>query len=167
MDARVEQAGVELEGPVEPRRVRIDEELRDVEAQTPSGIEGALRPQAVTGACADCGDMGVEDFAGAAGQANPGSLPVGFIIEGQEDRVGGAGCDGDIDPAIDEANAERLGTPRADAIRLGGAQVITDGAVRPVKCLIPASSSESAIRSARAAPVSMCWRAGSGSKRSI
>jgi hypothetical protein len=32
MDARVEQAGVELEGPVEPRRVRIDEEFCDVKA---------------------------------------------------------------------------------------------------------------------------------------
>lgn len=111
--------------------------------------------------------MGVENFAGAARQANPGGLAVGFIVEGKEDGLGGAGCDGDVDPAIDEANAERLGEPPADAIRLRGAQVITEGAARPVKCLIPASSSESAIRSASAAPVSMCWRAGSGSKRSI
>lgn len=111
--------------------------------------------------------MGVEDFAGAAGQANAGGLAIGFIVEGQENRFGGAGCDSDIDPAIDEANAERLGESPADAIRLDGAQVITDGAVRPVKRLIPASSSESAMRSASAAPVSTCWRAGSGSKRSI
>jgi len=111
--------------------------------------------------------MGVEDFAGAAGQADPVDLAVGFIVEGEENRFGGAGRDGDIDPAVDEANAERLGESPADATRLGGAQVITDGAVRPVKCLIPASSSESAMRSASAALVSMCWRTGSGSKRSI
>ncbi len=167
IDARVEQAGVELERAVESCRVRIDEELRDVEAQATRGVERALRPQAIKRAGANARDMRVEDVAGAATQTDAGGLAVSFVEQGEEDRFGVAGSDGDVDAAIGQRNAERLGNSPADGEGLRGAQVITDGAARPVKCLIPASSFDSAMRSLSAAAVSICWRTGSGSKRSI
>ncbi len=168
IDARVEDGGIELERTVQPRGVGVDEELRDIETKALRGIEFAMRAEPVARAGADVGDMGVENVAGAAGQANAGGLAVRLVVEREENRFGAGGGDGDVDAALDDANAERFGPAEADGKGFRArAQVITDGAVRPVKCVIPAISLESAMRSPSAAAVSMCWRAGSGSKRSI
>ncbi len=77
------------------------------------GIEGAVRAKAVARPGADAGDMRVEDIAGASRQANARGLAVRLVEERKEDRLGGAGGDGDIDAAVLKANAERLGAARS------------------------------------------------------
>jgi hypothetical protein len=169
MNTLIKQRRVQLERAIELRRIGVDEQLRDVETQPSRGLEWPVRAKTVTRADADPGDMPMEDVAGASRQADAGGLAVGLVEQRQVDRFGAAGGDGDVDAAVAQANAERVWLARADAVGLcrRRAQVITDGAARPVKCSIPASSFDSATRSPRADAVSTFCRAGSGSKRSI
>jgi hypothetical protein len=169
MNAGVEHGAIQLERAVEAGRIRIDQQFGGVEALAPRGIEWAFRPQAIARAGADAGDMPMENVAGAAREFYARLFPVRLVEQGQVDRLGAAGRDGDVDSAVRQRNAEGLGPAGADAVELNrpGAQVITDGAARPVKCWIPAISFESAMRSPSAAAVSISCRAGSGSKRSI
>ncbi len=169
-NARFEQARIELEGAIEPCRIRIDQQFLGVEPETSGRVETPLRPQPIASANADVRDMRVENISCAAGEANPRDLAIRVVEQSEKDRLGAAGRDGDIDPAVLEKNPERLGAARSDAIETlwgSGAQVTTVGASRPVKCLTPAISFESATRSASATPVSRFCRAGSGSNRSI
>jgi hypothetical protein len=140
MDSRIEQTCVEHEWAVEPRRERIDQQFGAIETMPALRLEAAVRAQAVTGAGSDARDMTVKNIAQPARQLHARRLAPSRVEKRNKYRLGAARRDGKIDPAPVRGGTKRLGLASTDARiaqytgqrSASGAQVITDGASRPV-----------------------------------
>ena len=77
-------AGCEGERPIERPRIRIDEQLRGIEAVTRARVVRAVRPQAVAIARRDAADEAVKHVAGAFRQRDPLDLALAARVEQAE-----------------------------------------------------------------------------------
>jgi Zn-dependent alcohol dehydrogenase len=128
---------MQLEGPVEPGGVGVDQQLRRVEAMPLLRRPGAVGAQAVAGADTDAADRAVENVKAPRRQQDALELGLARLIEEAKLNRGRVGReDGDVDAVFRHRHAERLGTA-------GGQEMLRharSASTRPASGLPPASS---------------------------
>ena len=101
---------VQAEGPIEGDRVRVGEQLGDVEAGAAQGVERAVGAQAVARAGADAFDRGAVDAAGVGAKAHARRLALaGRVVEAEIDGARMRRIDRDVGAARRQDDAERRG----------------------------------------------------------
>ncbi len=101
-----EQRRLQREWAVDRKRMRVEEELRRVEAMALVRIVRPGDAQAVPGSESDLADMAVKHVAGALGKSDSRDLAgAGFVEEADVDRLGIGGVHGDVDAIAVERDA--------------------------------------------------------------
>ncbi len=155
IDASCRKLGAVKEGPVEPARIRIDQQFRRIEAMATLRRIGPVGAQPVALAFRKAGKESEKHVTLPMRQGETLRFPVRLVKQADIDPAGMAGEDGDRAAAFRQRHAQSAGWLHA--------QVMTVGAARPVRVSISARLRAMTIRSARAVCVSPPCLAGSGS----
>ena len=115
---RVVPADVATDGP----GVRVQEQLRRVEAEAAGRVERAVDPEAVCDARPEVGQVAVEDAVGPLRQLDPGRLAVLVrrVEQAQLRPLGGLAEQRDVDAPAVPCRPEREGAPGPDPRRHRG-----------------------------------------------
>ena len=154
------QIGMMGKGAVELQCVRVEQQLRNIEAMTLLGQPWTFGAKTVMRAIANTFDDAIMHITQPLRQGDAGHLGIA-LENAEEDSRCMARHDGNASTLLSGCDAERAGP--VIAYGAVGDQVITVGAARPMRRSISGSDRDRAMRSAKASCVSVPWRLASGS----